>query len=315
MRVKHIILFTVFFIFGFNAAFGQWDAQLSQYWRMKNYYNPSFIGQTNAIETALLHRQQWVGMKNAPATSLISANMPVQFLGKEHGVGLIVMNEKVGLFSNTSTFAQYSYKFKFKKNRVLNVGLQVGMMNIDFDAGEIHLPESEYHDKSDPAIPTAGGDKKVDGGIGISWVTPNYYIGVSTFHLWEPSFNLSDNTSAYIGRAYYVMGGYNIKLNNPLIELQPSALFKSDAVTYQLDVTAKIEYNKMFSGGISWRKDDGFVFLLGVKIRNIEAGYSYDLSTSEIAKVSNGSHELFLRYSIPLEKKRDRSIGKSIRIL
>jgi type IX secretion system PorP/SprF family membrane protein len=189
------------------------------------------------------------------------------------------------------------------------------MMNIDFDASGIYIPDSDYHDPNDPAIPSAGGDKKIDAGIGISWVTPSYYIGVAATHLWEPSFELNDNMSANVVRGYYVMGGYNIKFSNPLIELQPSAFFKSDAVAYQLDVTAKIEYNKMFSGGMSWRKDDGFVFLLGVKIRNIEAGYSYDLSTSEIAKVSNGSHELFLKYSIPLEKKRDRNIGKSIRIL
>lgn len=303
----------MFFVFSSVAVYGQWDAQLSQYWRMKNYYNPSFIGQTDAIESSLLHRQQWVGLTNAPATSLISLNMPIQFLGKDHGVGVIVMNEKIGLFSNTSTLGQYTYKVKFKKGRYLNIGIQGGMMNIDFDASKIHIPDSDYHDKTD--IPSAGGDKKIDAGIGISWITPNYYIGVSASHLWEPSFELDDNTSTYIPRGYYIMAGYNIKLNNPLIELQPSALFKSDAIAHQLDVTAKVEYNKMFSGGISWRKDDGFVFLLGARIRNIEAGYSYDLSTSEIAKVSNGSHELFLRYSIPLEKKKDRSVGKSIRIL
>lgn len=303
----------MFFVFSSVAVYGQWDAQLSQYWRMKNYYNPSFIGQTDAIESSLLHRQQWVGLTNAPATSLISLNMPIQFLGKDHGVGVIVMNEKIGLFSNTSTLGQYTYKVKFKKGRYLNIGIQGGMMNIDFDASKIHIPDSDYHDKTD--IPSAGGDKKIDAGIGISWITPNYYIGVSASHLWEPSFELDDNTSTYIPRGYYIMAGYNIKLNNPLIELQPSALFKSDAIAHQLDVTAKVEYNKMFFGGISWRKDDGFVFLLGARIRNIEAGYSYDLSTSEIAKVSNGSHELFLRYSIPLEKKKDRSVGKSIRIL
>jgi type IX secretion system PorP/SprF family membrane protein len=315
MKIKLIILSITFFTSGFGAAYGQWDAQISQYWRMKNYYNPSFVGQTDAIESSLLHRRQWVGLTNAPATSLVSANMPVQFLGKEHGVGIIVMNEKVGLFSNTSTLGQYAYKFKFRNNRYLNVGIQAGMMNIDFDASKINTLDSDYHDRADPAIPSAGGEKKIDAGIGISWVTPVYYIGVAATHIWEPSFELNDNTQASIARGYYVMGGYNIKLDNPLVELQPSAFFKSDAVTCQLDITAKIEYNKMFSGGISWRKDDGFVFLLGIKIRNIEAGYSYDLSTSEIAKVSNGSHELFLKYSIPLEKKRDRNIGKSIRIL
>jgi len=315
MEYKYRILLTLLLVFSFGQAYGQWDAQLSQYWRMKNYYNPSFIGEKNAIESSVLHRQQWVGIPKAPATSLISLHMPVKFFGKEHGVGVIVMNEKVGLFSNTSTMAQYTYKFKFKGNKYLNVGLQAGLMNIDFDAGEIHIPDSPAHDKDDPAIPTAGGDKKIDGGLGVSWITRIYWVGFSVSHIWEPAFSLDDDRSAYIARGYYLMGGYNIKLGNPLIELQPSAFFKTDAVVWQLDVTAKVEYNKMFNAGISWRKDDGFVFLLGVKIRNIEAGYSYDLSTSEILKVSSGSHEIFVKYSIPLDNKKTRSPGKSIRIL
>jgi type IX secretion system PorP/SprF family membrane protein len=314
MRFR-ILFFILFFVFGFGSLFAQWDAQISQYWRMKQFYNPAFIGETNYIESSLLHRRQWVGITNAPVTSVVSINMPVSFLGGLHGIGGIVTNESIGLYSNTYMLGQYTYKFKFGNNKYLHVGIQGGLINIDFDASKIHIPDSDYHDPNDPAIPITGGDKTIDAGLGIAWITPDYYVGFSTNHLWEPKFEMNDSYDAYIGRTYYLMGGYNIKLNNPLIVLQPSAFFKSDAVSYQIDVTARVEYNKMFNGGISWRKDEGFVFLLGVKIRNIEAGYSYDLSTSEISKVSHGSHELFLKYSIPLEKKKNKVVSKSIRIL
>lgn len=312
MKLNYIILFVLFLVLGTTAAYGQWDTQVSQYWRMKNFYNPSFIADNNVIEASLLHRRQWVGIENAPVTSLVSLNMPVQFLGKEHGVGVMVVNDKLGLFSNTSVMGQYSYRFKFKKNKYLNVGLQAGLIDVGFDASKIIIPDDQ---KNEIELPPAIGDKKLDVGLGVSWVTPKYYLGASATHILEPKFDMDDEHSTSIGRIYYVIGGYNIQTNNPLIELQPSALFKSDAVTYQLDVTARVEYKKMFNGGISWRKGDGFVFLLGVKIKNIDAGYSYDLSTSAISKVSNGSHELFIRYSMPLEKRKDRHTGKSIRIL
>lgn len=313
MRFKLFILLSVFFFCSLSSVYAQWDAQISQYWRMKNFYNPAAIAETNNIESSMLYRRQWVGITRAPVNTIVSLNMPVQFLGKDHGVGVLFTTEKAGLFSNTSYLGQYTYKFKFKGNKTLQVGLQAGMMNIDFDASEVHIPDSDYHDKEEK--PAGGGDKKVDGGLGIYWTTPKYYIGVSASHLWEPKFDLDDETTSFIPRTYFLMGGYNIKLNNPLIELQPSTLLKWDEVTYQWDLTAKVEYNKMFNGGISWRKGDGFVFLLGVKIRNIDAGYSYDLSTSEISKVSNGSHELFIRYSIPLNRNRKLGTSKSIRIL
>lgn len=315
MKFRYIQLVLLFFTVGLGSAHAQWDAQVSQYWKMKNFYNPSFIAETDNIESSLIHRRQWVGITNAPVTSIVSLNMPLKFFGKDHGIGAIVTTEKAGLFNNTHMLGQYTYKFKFKNNKHLHVGLQGGLLDVGFDASGIKIPSSEDHDQQDIAIPAAAGDKVVDAGLGVAWITPNYYVGLSINHLWEPKFAMDDNRDAYIARTYYLMGGYNIRLGNPLIELQPSALFKTDVVDYKLDLTARIEYNKMFNGGISWREGEGFVFLLGVKIRNIDAGYSYDLSTSEISKVSHGSHEVFIRYSIPLDRKKKAAASKSIRIL
>ena len=314
MKFRFLIILIILY-FSIHNAYGQWDAQVSQYWRIKTYYNPSFVGETDAIDNTIFHRTQWVGVHNAPKTSMAIMHMPFDFLDKKHGVGLSVFNEKIGLFSNTMTSVQYAYKHQFKKGRTLNIGLQGALTNIDFNASEIHIPNSEYHDSTDPAIPTGGEDKSFDMGLGISWITPDYYVGFSVSHLWEPKFDLDDNHSSFIGRAYYLMGGYNIKLKNPLFVLQPSVFVKSDAITTQVDVTARIEYSKLFNGGVGWRKDDGFIFMIGLKLRNIEAGYAYDLTTSALSKVSNGSHEIFLRYVIPLEKKKEKGNQKSIRLL
>lgn len=315
MKFKFTLLVILFSLVGFGTAHAQWDAQISQYWRMKNFYNPSFIAETGNIESSMIHRRQWVGVGNAPVTSIVSLNMPISFLGKDHGIGAIMTTEKAGLFSNTFMMGQYTYKFKFKNNRLLHVGLQGGLLDVNFDAAGIKIPDSPEHDQQDLAIPAAAGDKVADAGLGVAWIAPRYYVGFSVNHLWEPKFALDDNRDSYIARTYYLVGGYNIRLGNPLIELQPSALFKTDGVDYKLDLTARLEYNKMFNGGISWRESEGFVFLLGVKIRNIDAGYSYDWSNTEISKVSHGSHEVFIRYSIPLDKKKKVAASKSIRIL
>ena len=55
----------------------------------------------------------------------------------------------------------------------------------------------------------------------------------------------------YIGGMLNFMGGYNIQLNNPLIVLKPSVFLLTDTKNYHLDVTARMEYNKMFNGGRS----------------------------------------------------------------
>lgn len=313
MRVGYLVIIISFmFCFSLNLK-AQWDPQVSQYWRVKPSFNPSFAGETDTLQASVLHRQQWVGIDNAPKTFIISADMPLRFLGRKHGVGINVITESIGLYKNTTVGAQYVYKKSFKKN-MLNIGLQAGYTSIGFDGSLIN--DAGQEDLKDLIKAADSKTGKIDGNFGISWIGPKYYVGVSVTHLFEPSFDIDENLTSYIARAYYLTGGYNIKFRNPLYELQPSVLIKTDAVVVQYDVTARIVYNKMFNGGISWRKDDGFVFLLGVSALGFDAGYAYDLSTSDISKASSGSHEFFLRYIIPMkQKKKGEFSHKSIRIL
>ncbi|MFR9165730.1 MAG: type IX secretion system membrane protein PorP/SprF [Dysgonomonas sp.] len=280
--------------FASPRLYAQWDPQISQYWTIKSYYNPSFAGENSDLQATAIYRQQWVGVKHAPKTFIATAGMPLKFLGRVHGVGANVMTESIGLFSNTSVGAQYVYKKHWKKwkNNNLNVGVQIGFSRIGFDANGIYLPDDVG--KDDEVIPTNTEQASVfDAGLGVSFTTPKYYVGFSASHLTEPTFELGENSKSYIVRTYYLTGGYNITFRNPLYELQPSFLIKSDAVVTQYDVTLRMVYNKMFNGGVSWRKDDGFVFLLGFRYKGFDAGYAYDLSTSAISKASSGTHEIF----------------------
>ena len=314
MRVGRII-WVLFFIFCFSwDAFAQWDPQISQYWRVKTSFNPSFAAESDTLQASILHRMQWVGMPGAPKTSIVSADMPLDFLGRRHGVGIVMMTEKLGDFSNTTVSAQYVYKKKWKKN-MINIGLQAGYASVGFDASKIESIETEQ--ELEYALPTGNTRSATfDAGLGVSWLGPNYYVGLSVTHLLQPSYDVSEELVVDATRTYYFTGGYNIRFRNPLFQLQPSTLIKTDGTLVQYDVTARVIYNNIFNGGLSWRKDDGFVFLLGLNVFGFDAGYAYDLSTSAISKASSGTHEFFLRYTIPMKKKKNGQYRhKSIRIL
>lgn len=313
MKVSYsLLILTVFFTFSLNIK-AQWDPQISQYWRTKTFFNPAFAAENDTLQASILHRMQWVGIDNAPRTSIVSADMPVNFLGRKHGVGLVVMTESIGLFKNINVGGQYVYKKQIRRN-TLNIGVQVSYNSVGFDATRINTAEQE--DLEGLIEEVNSQSSKIDGNIGVSWNGPNYYLGLSATHLFQPAFDIDENLTSYVARVYYFTGGYNFKLRNPLYELQPSVLVKADETVFQCDVTARMVYNKMFNGGISWRKDDGFVFLLGMNFLGFDAGYAFDLSTSEISKASNGTHEFFLRYTIPIKQKKSGQYShKSIRLL
>lgn len=327
MRKKLILtLLPILISLGVSA---QWDSNLSQYWNMKNFYNPSFIGQDNFIEASLLQRNQWVGIKNPPKTSILSLNMPLSFLGKEHGVGFMMLRDKAGLFSSNAYIGQYNYKIDIKKKYRLNIGIMGGQYSNDFDANGIYIPSPENDDNNNTEAPNEndqnnengtptianGSSKAIDGGVGVSWIAPNYYVGLSVNHILMPKISFVEGSERRLKPTIYLTGQYNIRTISSSIALYPSFFYRTNTVVHQLDLTMRGEYKKFVNMGISWRKDDGVIFSLGLKIKNIEAAYSYDWSTSAMGKVSNGSHEIFLKYRMPINKQKVKEPLKSIRIL
>ena len=302
----------------------QWDDSPGQYWVAKSYFNPSFSGETEAISTSTLYRYKWAGIENAPRQLYLSANMPFDFFGKRHGAGLTISNETVGELRNSLLAAQYSFK-KELGNGFLNIGLQAGVYDLHFDAGSktIVLDSLQY---SRGILRVLSTDKQViDVGAGISWTGKSFFAGLSAMHLNQPRFYAhndslstdiqSDSTRSSIPGSYNLIAGYNIKLFHPL-EIEPMVWVQTDLKRIQTQATLLLKYDKKFSGGVSWRMNDGYLFFAGTTIYDVEVGYAYGAHTMGAGQNSKGSHELYLRYNFALDYfQPKKQPHKSIRLL
>jgi hypothetical protein len=85
----------------------------------------------------------------------------------------------------------------------------------------------------------------------------------------------------------------------------------------QIDVSLRMVYNRMFWGGLSWRKGESMIVMLGGQFKMLEVGYAYDVPLfSSLIRASSGSHELFIKYMIDMNlKKGSKGKHKSVRIL
>jgi len=79
-------------------------------------------------------------------------------------------------------------------------------------------------------------------------------------------------------------------------------------VKFSVDLNARYIYNKMLYGGLTWRSSDAIAIMAGF-MREIPdpknpgrtgssfvAGYSYDLTINQLSSISNGTHELLVKY-------------------
>jgi type IX secretion system PorP/SprF family membrane protein len=302
-----------------GAVQAQYDAQFSQYFNAMGYYNPAVAGLSGKLDVTALYRLQWVGFgKSSPKTLFATANMPFRFMSKEHGVGVVMVKDDYSsIRSSIFTGLQYAFLKKIGKG-TLRIGLQGGLVNMTIKGEDIILPTDSMGNPGPPdeAIPTSTVDaKSIDFSAGIYFSTDKFYIGLASTHLLEPQID-EDNLKTFIEREYNFTAGYNIMTNNPLVELQPSVFVKTNLNMYQVDITARAVYAKKFSGGFSWRMNDAVVLLLGASIGKIQAGYAYDFPTTAIRKGTTGSHELFLKYRLELNKPKT-TLGKykSVRFL
>ncbi len=322
---KRRILFLIISLLCVLKIQAQWDAPFTQFWTVKTYYNPSFAGESDKIQLSGIYKYQWAGIENAPKHIFLSADMPVEFIGRRHGVGILTYSATIGNERNSLFAAQYAFRQKLGKG-MFNMAIQAGMHEINFDAASIHLTVDSVKNGRKTLQVNPAKKKTIDINAGISWTTKHFHIGVAAAHINQPAFYALDNTgvsddskndSTYskIPTSYNFISGYNITLFYPL-ELQPMFFAQTDLSTTCFQAALRTVYNGKYSAGASWRGKDGYSFFAGFVVEDIEVGYTYDLHRSGIGKDSGGSHELSVRYRFPIDLWNKKPMPrKSIRLL
>ena len=243
--MKRVFLFIIALITCTVGVRAQDDVQLSQYFLGMGYYNPAYAGTTGDLNMLGFFRQQWIGMPQAGTSFFVIADMPLTFGKTNHGIGLVVNTESIGLYQNTKVAFQYAYKQKLFGG-TLSVGLQGGIFNKTFDGTKVYIPESDYHQLEDEAIPrTSVQAMALDVNAGVYYTHKHFYVGFGATHLTSPEMQFEENAYTYLSTGLNLTGGYNIQFNNPLYELQPSVFLKTDMQTFQADITARMVYNKI----------------------------------------------------------------------
>lgn len=309
MRIKRAApyLSAIAFILWSSILWSQQEPQYTHNMFTQMAVNPAYAGSSGDISVTGLMREQWLGFKDmdgnkvAPQTFLLAMDMPVSLL--RGGVGLSILNDKLGFEKNIGLRINYAYRTEFW-NGTLAFGPVVGFLNktIDFSKFKPTQP-------GDPVLATA--EEKtmmVDLGLGVYYEVPKkYYAGISTSQLLQTGATLGVETANFnLKRHYYIQGGFFYVLpDNPLIRLEPSVMLKTDFVSSQIDLNTLAVYNDKFWGGITYRLQDALALLVGVTYKSFRLGYSYDLTTSKLGGAgSTGSHEIVLNYRFKLELEK-----------
>lgn len=261
--------------------------------------NPAYAGIHNSINITGNIRKQWVGFEGAPSMQTLSVHSP--FFKNQFGLGLLIINDKIGVSSQQEVSINYSYKLNVA-DADLSLGLKMGFNHVKNEFTELNI--DDYNDLNflndiSSFVPVFG--------FGAYYKTSTYYAGLSIPYLYKHISKHEGNIGMDNYRTFLLTGGYIYQINKEF-KIRPSVLMMAQqGSSFNLDLNTNLYYRDDYCVGISYKLQNSIAILFEAAInKTYYIGYSYDIATTTLIKQQSGTHEFSL--NVFLNRKDNNKI-------
>lgn len=303
-------------ILGTTRVSAQIDPHFSQYYANPLWLNPGLTGVMNGDYRVNINaKQQWSSISNSYLTAGASFDVAPT---KNLAFGGMVLNQTAGALNynylNALASAAYRVRFGSAGLQMVNFGIQAGILNKSFDPSKI-TTGSQYNGGFDAGLPTnetfsSSNTLVPDVNFGVMYFDGdndkqiNPFVGVSANHLTRPIDHFIGN-DVRIPIRYTAHGGTRIKISDAL-DITPNALYMRQGTARELSVGAYAQYyvnpetDLMF--GSNYRQEDASIIYVGMHIKNIAFGVSYDINTTNLSRATGAKGGIELSVSFTSRK-------------
>ncbi len=283
-----------------SPVLAQQDPLYSQYMFNTLAFNPGYAGSADVFTVMALSRHQWVGLDGAPSTQTLLAHSPLQ--AANMGLGLSLINDKVGPTRQTSIYGDYAYRIRTGGDAKLAFGLKggvnlyqadlAGLATVDPDAANVNIKGK--------ALPNFG--------FGLFWHAQRYYLGLSVPKLLENTIEESGSQGVVTvseARHYFLIGGYVFDMSQGL-KFKPSFMLRVvEGSPMSMDLTANFLLRDKIWFGMLYRVGNAVGVLGQYQVNDqFRVGYAFDLTTTKLGAYNAGTHEIMINYDLRFIKGR-----------
>ncbi len=289
------------------------DPQFSQFYSNPLYLGPSFSGAVQGSRICLVYRDQW--WEAAAPFRAYSVSYDHYFSTFNSGIGVLAYQDVsgTGKMGSFNIGIHYSYNFKIFNVWHVRPGLSFSYVEHGF-FGDLTFIDEIIGSSTSVHDPSRSRSRDIDMGTSALIYTNKFWIGGTADHLLTPNISLyAAETNIEI--KYSVYGGYEFRRKGKLLKPSDETMtfafmYKQQATVKQLDLGV-YWHNYPLVLGIWYRgipfvnshRGDAMVFLVGIKTRQLNIGYSYDFTISNLLADVRGSHEVTLTYKFLLPKR------------
>lgn len=294
MKKKTILYLSLILVSFFANA--QQTPHFTQYLYNMQVINPAYVGVRADLSASALARYQWLGIKGAPETKTFSVNGR---LSNGIGIGVTIVNDKIGLAQGTETNFDISYTTMPSLKERISFGLKGGVTFFNNNLSKGITPDNETYNSVSK--------KYTNIGFGMHYYNKIFSIGVAIPYLFKtPHYKITgDNNIGGISESidYFFTSSARFKLSKNVM-FKPSTMVKlSSNLPVSIDFNTNFLIEEVVELGLSYRHNDSVSAMFAVFItENTRLGYSYDHTLTDLGSNLN-THELVLHFDINFEAK------------
>lgn len=275
----------------------------SQFFMNPYVINPAYVGSTGYTSIFVVHRQQWIGLEDAPFTSHASFHTPIS---KTLSFGGMVYNDNMGPVNDSGLKATGGYLAKINRLSHIRFGISLG---VGYSGVNLDYTNQTSDVINDPALQQLGGTSYVIADAGAVYYYNGATIGLSLPNLVGHDIVSPDgfNTNLKPHENLTFNVGYRYEINKSMA-IEPHAIYRFSTVYMpQYEAAVMAHLGHVVWAGLSYRQDYGASVLFGVKVKETWAlGLAYEYGETDLDGISTGSVELSFGMNIGKKKKEQK---------
>jgi type IX secretion system PorP/SprF family membrane protein len=283
-----------------NSTIAQQTQLSSLYPLNRVMINPAEVGIDEHTHFSLGYREQWANYIGSPSTAWITGQTQ---LNEKMGIGGVVIYDKMSFVQNIDARLQYAYQLKIDRYSSIRFGLSAGMIQTGVNFSDVIADDYTDGILANPTFASTVFDAKV----GVYYRKNDFGAGISVPQLLSPSKPIPNQQliGSYDYQTHFnVYLDYRFKVNETT-NFVPMFLLRRTSASYQFDIFANLRLENKYFIGLGVRQQGGIIVNLGLQaIKNVQVHYAYELSRNGAANRTGGTHELFLKITLP---KKDKS--------
>lgn len=299
--MKKILLVIPLIITGLQAS-AQIDPLYAQYLNNPLAINPAYSGFNDELNGSITYRKQWAGFDGSPVT--VNASVHSAVSENRMGLGLMIVQDKIGVNKNTEVQATYAYKLDLGDKR-LSFGLQAGFVSFANDYSDLN--------PQDPGAPEFASNQvytKPAFGAGVLLTSDKYFIGLSVPRMLKNTVDFGTGETELYEQHFYLTGAYVFFLSDR-IKLKPSVLMKAVSgapVSGDYNVSAVID--DKYTAGLFTRNLTSYGFLAQMKLSDrYRFGYAFEMPSNDSVGARFPTHELMIGVNLAVLKFHQQSVS------